>query len=100
MPRRKKSFSVRKRSHSVLASLRRPTGSRSAKRKQWSEENMAAAIRSVEQGSSVTRASRNFGVSRSTLYDRVSGHVVHGVKPSSKPYLDDTQELVLSSYLK
>ena len=61
---------------------------------------MAAAIRSVEQGSSVTRASRNFGVSRSTLYDRVSGHVVHGVKPSSKPYLDDTQELVLSSYLK
>ena len=77
----KKSFSVRKRSHSVPTNLRRPTGSRSSKRKQWSEDNMAAALRSVEQGSSVTRASRNFGVPRSTLYDRVSGRVVHGVKP-------------------
>ena len=41
MPRRKKPFSVRKRSHSAPASLRRPTGSRSAKRKQWSEEMYA-----------------------------------------------------------
>ena len=61
---------------------------------------MAAALRSVEQGSSVTRASRNFGVPRSTLYDRVGGRVVYGVKPGPKPYLDDTEELELSSYLK
>ena len=61
---------------------------------------MAAALRSVEQGSSVTRASRNFGVPRSTLHDRVSGRVVHGMKPGPKPYLDDTEELELSGYLK
>ena len=53
MPRRKKSFSVHKRSRSAPASLCRP-GSRSGKRKQCSEENMAAALQSVEQGSSVT----------------------------------------------
>ena len=93
MPPRKKSFSVHKRSHSAPASLLRPTGSRSAKRKQWSEENMAAALRSVEQGSTVTRASRNFRVPRSTLHNRVSGCVIHGVKPGPKPYLDDTEEL-------
>ena len=96
---RKKSFSVNKRSHSALASLRHPTGSRSAKRKQWSKENIAAALKSVEQGSSVTTASRNFGVPRSTFYDQVSGRVIHGVKPGSEPYLDDTEELELSSYL-
>ena len=100
MPRRKTSFSMRKRWHSAPASMRRPTGSMSAKRKQWSEENMAAALKSVEEGSSVTRAARHFGVPRSTLYDRVSGCVVHGVKPGPKPYLDDTEELEMSSYLK
>ena len=82
MSQGKKSFLVRKRSHSAPASVLRPTGSRSAKRKQWSEENMAAALRNVEQGSSVTRASRNFAVTRTTLHDRVSGRVVHGVKPA------------------
>ena len=61
---------------------------------------MAAALKSVEEGNSVTRAARSFGVPRSTLHDRVSGRVVHGVKPGPKPYLDDKEEKELSTYLK
>ena len=61
---------------------------------------MAAALKAVEEGVSLTRASRDFGVPRSTLHDRVSGRVVDGVKPGPKPYLDETDEKELSSYLK
>ena len=43
---------------------------------------------------------RDFGVPRSTLHDRVSGKVVHGVKPGPKAYLDKEEEKELSSYLK
>ena len=48
----------------------------------------------------MSRASRDFGVPRSTLHDRVSGRVVHGVKPGPKPYLDNAEEKELGSYLK
>lgn len=61
---------------------------------------MTAALKAIEDGSSVSRASRDFGVPRSTLHDRVSGRVVHGVKPGPKPYLDNTEEKELGSYLK
>ena len=61
---------------------------------------MTAALRALEEGASLTRASRDFGVPRSTLHDRVSGRVVHGVKPGPKPYLDEPEEKELSSYLK
>ena len=99
MPRKRKSLSVRKRSHSAPATLCRPS-SRPSKRKQWTEESMTAALKAIEDGSSVSRASRDFGVPRSTLHDRVSGRVVHGVKPGPKPYLDNTEEKELGSYLK
>ena len=61
---------------------------------------MTAALKAIEDGSSVSRASRDFGVPRSTLHDRVSGRVVHGVKPGPKPYLDNAEEKELGSYLK
>ena len=35
-----------------------------------------------------------------TLYDRVSGRVVHGVKPGPEPYLRQTEEKELGGYLK
>ena len=95
MPRKRKSFSSRKRSHSVPATLR-VSSLRPAKRKQWTQESMTAALRALEEGASLTRASRDFGVPRSTLHDRVSGRVVHGVKPGPKPYLDEPEEKELS----
>ena len=85
---------MRKRSHSAPATLCRPS-SRPSKRKQCTEENMTAALKAIEDGSSVSRASRDFGVPRSTLRDRVSGRVV-----GPKPYLDNTEEKELGSYLK
>ena len=93
MPRKRKSFSSRKRSHSAPATLR-VSSLRPAKRKQWS---MTAVLRALEEGASLTRASRDFGVPRSTLHDRVSRRVVHGVKPGPKPYLDEPEEKELSS---
>ena len=99
MPRRRKSFTSKKRSRSAPASIRLLTR-RPAKRKQWSEESMTAALKAVEQGMPVSRASRDFGVPRSTIYDRFTGRVVHGVKPGPKPYLDQSEEEELGKYLK
>ena len=99
MPRRRKSFTSKKRSRSAPASIRLLTR-RPAKRKQWSEESMTAALKAVEHGMSVSRASRDFGVPRSTIYDRFTGRVVHGVKPGPKPYLDQSEEEELGKYLK
>ena len=87
---------MRKRSHSALATLCRPS-SRPSKRKQCTEENMTAALKAIEDSSSVSRAS---WVPRSTLHDRVSGRVIHGVKPGPKPYLDNAEEKELGSCLK
>ena len=53
------------------------------KRKQWSEESMAAAVEAVKGGESVLRAAKQFGVPRQTLGNRVSGKVVHGTNPAS-----------------
>ena len=73
---------------------------RTSKRKQWTEEGMLAALKAVEEGISVSRVARDYGVPRNTLYDRVSGRVVHGVKPGPKPYLNQSEEKELGSYLK
>ena len=48
----------------------------------------------------VYKVSRDYGVPRSTLHDRVSGKVVHGVNPGPKPYLSRGEEKELGSYLK
>ena len=99
MPRRKKSFSVRKRSKSapaILTRTRRP----GLKRKVWDSEQMEAALWAVGQGQSVTRAARNHGVPKTTLFDRVSGRVTHGVKPGPRPYLSPNEEKELGAFLK
>jgi hypothetical protein len=74
MPRRRKSFAIRKRWHSAPAAVRLPP-SRTGKRKQWTEENMLLALKAVKEGVSVSKAAQDFDVPRSTLYDRVSGRV-------------------------
>ena len=74
--------------------------SRTGKRKQWTEENMLLALKAVEEGVSVSKAAQDFDVPRSTLYDRVSGGVVHGVKPGPEPYLSQTEKKELGGYLK
>ena len=56
---------------------------------------MRAAMDAVSKGMSVTRASKEYGVPRSTLHDRIHGNVIHGTNPGAKPYLDKTEEAEL-----
>jgi len=60
---------------------------------------MKAAIESVKAGMSGNRAADSHGVPRSTLKDRLSGRVIHGVKPGPQPYLTADEESQLSSHL-
>ena len=41
-------------------------------------------MRAVQGGMSTTRAAVEYGVPRSTLHDRISGRILHGVKPGPK----------------
>ena len=61
---------------------------------------MLAALKAVKEGVCVSKAARDLDVPRSTLYDRVRGRVVHGVKPGPEPYLSQTEEKELGGYLK
>ena len=71
---------------------------RSAVRKQWSEEQMLAAIEDVADGVPQNRAADLHGVPRTTLKDRVSGRVLHGTKPGPIPYLSSNEESELASF--
>ena len=87
MPRKRRSF-ARKRSRSAPADLRRSTNrNRQQRRKNWLEESMKAALEAVKEGQSISQAARDHGVPKTTLYDRVSGRVVHCSKPGPQPYL-------------
>ena len=69
------------------------------KRRQWSEQAMVDAMKAVEDGMSVAKAAREHNVPRTTLQDRVSGNVVHGVRPGPEPYLTHDEETKLAEYI-
>jgi len=64
---------------------------------------MQAAMNCVIQddppGISINQAAREHGIPPTTLKDRISGRVLHGTKPGPRPYLSDTEEAELESYL-
>ena len=97
MPWKKHSFSTRTRSHSAPARLspRRPKNL-----KEWYDDSIKAAIQAVEEGQSVSKAARDHGIPKTTLYDHISGKVIHGVNPGPRPYLSNEEEKELGSYLK
>jgi len=47
----------------------------------------------------VNEAAKQHGVPPTTLKDRLSGRVQHGTKPGPRPYLDEHEEKVLSSFI-
>ena len=47
----------------------------------------------------VKRAATVYGVTRTTLRDRVSGNVEHGTKPGPSPYLSNAEETELANFL-
>ena len=61
---------------------------------------MLGAMAAVQnKGSSINRNAKLFGVPLSTLKDRLSGRVVHGVKPGPVPYLSPEEEDELEDYV-
>ena len=70
---------------------------RSLKRKQWSEEQMLVAIDGITK--SINKEALEHGVPTSTLKDRISGCVVHGIKPDPVPYLSAKEDDNLKRYL-
>ena len=68
------------------------------KRKQWMNEQMEQAMKAVETGSKINQA--DHGVPPTTLKDRLSGRVQHGVKSGPKQYLSCEEETELATFLK
>ena len=77
------------------------TANRPAKRKQWTLEQMTAAIEAYRSGfsPSINQAARDHGVPPTTLKDRISGRVLRGSKPGPTPYLSEEEESELQKYL-
>ena len=54
---------------------------------------MRNAMEAASSGTvSANKAADMYGVPRSTLKDRLSGRIVHGVKPGPRPYLRESEE--------
>ena len=63
------------------------------KRKQWTNEAMVAAMKSVmDENTPISRAAEMHGVPKSTLHDRISGNVTHGDKPGSDQLLSPAEK--------
>ena len=60
---------------------------------------MVAALDANKGSESVLRASREHGVPRQILRNRINGKVVHGTKPGPKPLLSNAEETELSKFL-
>ena len=70
------------------------------KRKQWSNEAMKAAMKSVsDENTPVSQAAKIHGVPKSTLHDRISGKVYHGDKPGPEQLLSPVEEEEIANFL-
>lgn len=72
---------------------------RPSKYKEWTEERMAIAMRSVLEGKSIRRAAMESGVPKSTLGDRISGRVLPGTKSGPHSYLTTEEEEELATFV-
>ena len=68
--------------------------------KSWKAENMVTAIAAVQSNKCTVReASEIYQVPKSTLYNRISGKVIHGSHSGPERYLTDTEENSLVKFL-
>ena len=95
MPRRRRRFARRLCRHTKSA----PPAllGQSNKRKLWTNEQMLAA---VEEGQPINQVTRDHGIPKTTLKDRVSGRVTHGTNPGPTPYLSTVEKDELGNFLK
>ena len=69
--------------------------------KHWNPESLFKAYEAVtKQGCSVRWAAEEYRVPRSTLHDRVSGHIQHGATSGPPRYLSDEEEKELAEFLR
>jgi len=76
---------IKRKSQSSPPLTCKPTPREAVKRKQWTDQQMRAAIKAVEESTGINKAAGDHGVPPSSLKDRVSGRVKHGDKPGPKP---------------
>ena len=66
----------------------------------WEDDAMKRAIDAIKSGRMGTnRAALEYAVPRTTLKDRLTGRVIHGVKMGAKPYLSNQEEQELVEFL-
>ena len=70
------------------------------RRKQWTNIQMEKAMKAVKSGVSINRAAMECGVPCTTLKDRISGRVEHGVNSGPVAYLNKEEERELAVFLK
>ena len=99
MPNKKNRGFRRRRPGVHAPKTRRNQTNRGAKRKEWTEEQIQAALGDVKKGVSGNHAADLNGIPRSTLKDRLSGRVIHGTNPGPVPYLTKDEEIELSDHL-
>ena len=69
--------------------------------KKWTDEQMIAVIKAVEENNrGINQVATAHGVPKTTHKDMLSGSVQHGTKAGPKPYLNDAKESELFTFLK
>ena len=91
---------VLKRKHTLSAPpiLVSVPGAPSAKRKQWTENQMKKAIEAVRSG--VNRAAADHGIPATTLKDRLSGSTKENSRSGPNRYLNENEENKMSTFVK
>ena len=65
----------------------------------YDSDAMEGALLAVAEGMTIRKAAEAYGVTKSTLGDRVSGKVDRTAKPGPPPYLTRPEEEELASFL-
>ena len=96
---RQKRRSIEKRRTKLAPALIIRSPVKKSKRKQWTNEQRIAAMEAVKTSESgINRAAVDHGVQKTTLKNRLSGHVKHGKKPGPECYLNEEEEKELASF--
>ena len=68
--------------------------------KGWREDNMVRAVDSVlKKGTSIRKAAKEYDIPKSTIADRISGHVLMGAVSGPNRYLNAQEEEELVHFL-
>ena len=95
---RDRTFCARRKTGIILSDV--TLTQRAPKYKQWTDEQMQKAYKEVKDGKlSLRRAAEMYGILKSTLNDRVTGHVEFGSHSGPARYLTDREEQELVNFL-